>query len=348
MKQHQNTHRGNSFLKSCALVCLSFLLPLSSVQAGKYAAAYLNIGVGARGLGLGGAYIALSRNATAFYWNPAGLAFVQNPQMAFMYASQFGSLGSPLANYNYVGAALPLRGGATIAANWIRLSSGEIPVYPELQGDNLGQRLRDPELRPDGQPAGFFSNQENAYYFSFSKMNRFNIDWGYQTLDFPVEIPIGVNLKLLQQSAYGRSASGVGVDIGVMLRIGLEEMLNAANIGKLSFGFQLRDISRTTLTWDNQKRDEIEPSFRWGFAYEKPIPAIGGNAIFTWQNRNPFDKKVHYGAELRRHSLFLRIGSSDGNLTAGTGFSIWKLVVDYAFTGYELGNVHRLSGVLQL
>ncbi len=317
-------------------------------QAGKYAAAYLNIGVGARGLGLGGAYIALSRNTTAFYWNPAGLAFVRNPQMAFMYASQFGSIGSPLANYNYIGAALPLRGGATISANWIRLSSGEIPIYPELQGDNLGQRLRDPELRPDGQPQGFFSNQENAYYFSFSKMNRIDVDWGYQTLDFPIEIPIGVNLKLLQQSAYGRSASGFGVDVGIMMRIGLDEMVNTPNFGKLSFGFQFRDISRTTLTWDNQKRDEIEPSFRWGFAYEKPLPGIGGSAVFTWQNKNPYDKKVHYGAELRRHSLFLRIGSSDGNLTAGTGFSVWKLVIDYAFTGYELGNVHRLSGVLQL
>jgi hypothetical protein len=39
-------------------------------------ASFLNVGVGARGLAMGGAYTALADDADAIYWNPAGLAQV--------------------------------------------------------------------------------------------------------------------------------------------------------------------------------------------------------------------------------------------------------------------------------
>jgi hypothetical protein len=39
-------------------------------------ASFLNVGVGARGLAMGGAYTALADDANAIYWNPAGLAQV--------------------------------------------------------------------------------------------------------------------------------------------------------------------------------------------------------------------------------------------------------------------------------
>ncbi|RME00372.1 MAG: hypothetical protein D6814_03640 [Calditrichaeota bacterium] len=326
---------------------LSCLAP-NSLQAGRYAASFLDIGVGARPLGLGGAYIALSREVTAFHWNPAGLGFLEHPQIAFMYAPQFGSLGSPLSNYNHLGAGLVLPGGATLAANWVRLSSDQIPLYPELSGDNLGQRLRDPQLRPDGQPLGFFSDQENAYYFTFSKLNKFDIDWGYQTLSFPVEIPIGVNLKFIQQHLNDKTASGFGIDIGAMIRMGVAEMFNNEFFGKFTFGFMVKDISTTVLTWSTRQRDEIKPKYRWGFAYEQPIPGIEGSLTFSWQNKDRFDDRSHLGFEINSHSVFLRMGTSDGKFTAGTGIHLWKMNLDYAFVGYELGNVHRLSGTINL
>jgi len=196
-----------------------------NAQAGKYAATFMDIGVGARGLGLGGAYISLTNGVYAFHWNPAGLALLQRPQLAFMYASQFGSLVDPLAQYNHFGGAIPLPGHTTFAVNWIRLASGQIPLYPELAGDNLGQRLRNPELRPDGRPSGYFSDNENAYYFTFARLTRIDVDAGYGLLEFPVEIPIAVNLKLIQQNLYQESASGFGIDVGAMLRVDLADML---------------------------------------------------------------------------------------------------------------------------
>lgn len=327
-------------------VLLIGLIWVAPASAGRYAAAFLDIGIGARGLGMGGAYITLARNVTAFHWNPAGLAYVRSPQLGFMYATQFGSLIEPLSNFNYAGGAIPLPGGASLAVNWIRLASDEIPLYPELAGDNLGQRLRDSDLRPTGEPLGFFSDQEMAYYFTFAKLTTLNVDWGYEMLEFPLEIPIGINLKLLQQQLHTRKASGLGVDIGFMLRFGVAEMFNNENLGKFSFGFLFKDVSRTILSWDTRQRDEIAPRYRWGFSYEHPIRALDGGLTLSWQNRDKFEDKIHYGIEFHSRAIFLRMGSNDGNFTAGTGVNIWKLRIDYAFTGYDLGNVHRLSGIL--
>ncbi len=329
---------------------LSFCMssPRLSAQAGKYAASFLEIGVGARALGMGGAYIALSRDISAFHWNPAGLGYLKRPQLAFMYASQFGSLASPLASFNHLGAAMSLPGGAGVAINWVRLASDQIPIYPELSGENLGQRLRNPELRPDGQPLGYFSDVENAFYFSFARLTSFEMDWGYNTLSFPVEIPIGVNLKYIQQTLFDKSATGFGIDIGAMIRLGVAEMFNEESLGKLAFGFLVQDVTTTVLTWSTRKRDAIAPKYRWGMAYEQPLDWLHGSVTVSWQTRGRYGRNNHLGLEVNSRAFFLRIGTSDGKLTAGTGMHVWRVNLDYAFVGYEVGNVHRLSATIEL
>ncbi|MDQ7052131.1 MAG: UPF0164 family protein [candidate division KSB1 bacterium] len=340
--------RKNGWTTSIVVLAVSILAGRPDAQAGKYGASFLEIGVGARGLGMGGAYIALSRDVSAFHWNPAGLGYLQRPQLAFMYASQFGSLADPLASFNHLGAGMSLPGGAGFAVNWVRLASDQIPIYPELSGDNLGQRLRNPELRPDGQPLGYFADVENAFYFSFAKLTSFEMDWGYNTLAFPVEIPIGVNLKFIQQKLYDKSASGFGIDVGAMIRLGIADMFNEDALGKLAFGFVVKDITTTVLTWSTRQRDEISPKYRWGFAYEQPLAFIHGSVTFSWQTKSRYDQSNHVGFEINSRAFFLRIGSSDGKLTAGTGMHIWRVNLDYAFVGYEVGNVHRLSALIEL
>ena len=47
------------------------------------------LGVGARAMGLGGAFVAVADDASAVYWNPAGLAQLDRPELDGMYGSYF-------------------------------------------------------------------------------------------------------------------------------------------------------------------------------------------------------------------------------------------------------------------
>ena len=44
-------------------------------KTGTTSAKFLSIGVGSNAVGMGGAYTAVADDATAMYWNPAGLSF---------------------------------------------------------------------------------------------------------------------------------------------------------------------------------------------------------------------------------------------------------------------------------
>ncbi len=68
-------------------------------------AAMLDIGLGARALGMGGAHIAVVDDAAAVYYNPAGLAFVDGRHIVSLYTNQFGAAGYMGLGYaqRYVG-----------------------------------------------------------------------------------------------------------------------------------------------------------------------------------------------------------------------------------------------------
>ena len=109
-----------------AVFVLGSALILTFLCVGTTFAAFDDIGTGARPLGMGGAFVAVSDDANAATHNPAGLGFIATPGAGFTHARMF----SGVVNYNYAGIVVPLGVAGSFGANWGRLSE-ESGVYAE-------------------------------------------------------------------------------------------------------------------------------------------------------------------------------------------------------------------------
>ncbi|MCB4756415.1 MAG: PorV/PorQ family protein [Elusimicrobia bacterium] len=96
---------------SAALISLFLLAPLYASDVGTTGAAFLKLGVGARGLGMGEAYTAAAAGADALYWNPAALIETGRPAVMLTY-------NPILEDTQYNQASLAMR------AKWFALGLG--------------------------------------------------------------------------------------------------------------------------------------------------------------------------------------------------------------------------------
>jgi long-subunit fatty acid transport protein len=71
---------------------VTIALPASVAVADKFAGDFMANGAGARALGMGGAFAAVADDASAVYWNPAGLSGLEKRQLMLMHSEQFGDL----------------------------------------------------------------------------------------------------------------------------------------------------------------------------------------------------------------------------------------------------------------
>ena len=97
----------------------------------------LTIPPGARANGMGEAYVALSDDATAAWWNPGGLAFVGMRNLAFMHSQLVPDLASDVY-YEFLGYTHEVSKVGTLALSFIYLTYGE-NVATDTQGIEQGK-----------------------------------------------------------------------------------------------------------------------------------------------------------------------------------------------------------------
>ncbi len=316
----------------------------SFAQSTKYGGSFLEIGVGARALGMGSASVAVADDGSAFYWNPAGLASLSRIQVSGMYADLFNSL----ENHSYANISLPIFGGAMISASWIRLAVEDIPRYNDADlVVNSDARIADPEGAGLTDPAsGHFSYSDNAYIITVAKLNRINADLGWQYFEFPIDVGYGINFKMIDTYLDDKHASGMGVDAGIKVALGLYDIFDDDRMGKLLFGLSVQDLFNTKIKWDtdSKQQDEIERNWKYGFALSQPLEFMNSEMLIAYDLNTKYNGSSHIGLEVKYKSVFaLRLGSNSSNFTAGVGIAYWQIKLDYAYQNHELGNSHRIE-----
>jgi hypothetical protein len=199
-----------------------FLLPLlAQTQTRKYANEFLNIGVGSRAFGMGGAVIATTNDVTSGYWNPAGLVNMQNQtQASLMHSEYFAGI----AKYDYAGfATFVADNTAVVSASVIRFGVDDIPDTSELidaDGNINYDRVKS------------FSATDYAFLLSYAKNSKKRQNGGDG-------LSYGANIKIINRRVgdYGKSW-GFGIDVGAQYKL---KNLTFAAVG--------RDITSTFNAW---------------------------------------------------------------------------------------------------
>ncbi|MCP5062754.1 MAG: PorV/PorQ family protein [Ignavibacteriae bacterium] len=318
---------------------------------GKYAGEFLSLGVGGRALGMGGASVAAVNDVTSGYWNPAGLAHLDYPQISLMHEEHFGNL----VNYNYAAIAIPYGKDMSFGISAIRLGIDGISDTRDAGIDReTGEviNLLDPNwqtLHPnwglDRTKITEFSNTDYAFFLTFAKRHSENLYWG-------------ANVKIIRRDIAEFGATGIGFDIGAVY-IPMENLTLGANI---------MDVTTTLLAWDTGRNELISPTTKIGAAYT--LNLLGG--VFTpafdfdvrFENRRssanfnlgPISFDARFGLEYNYNNLFaIRGGYNDvKQFTVGAGVKLPKLNVDYSFARFSdseenrLPDTHRISLILTL
>lgn len=334
----------------------------------KYAGEFLRVGAGARAVGMGGAFIAVSNDATAGYWNPAGLSQLTRRSVLYMHATAQESQ----VQYDFLGLVLPQGGEpgkrSALGVSLVRLGVDDIPVTPSVE-----------ELRPgidfedgDGNPGTNLPTENNGRWdtgerlflseFELKSSNDFAGLFSYSR-DLSPKLTVGGSIKALYRTLVGHDAWGAGLDLGLVYD------LNPT----ASVAFVARDLTTTFMSWDTGTSESIAPSLSLGGQYTFVFSPRQHELTLASDVRMDFESRrvdsnfgggslageLHAGAEYWYHSaLGVRSGVSGRDLTFGAGFRRGAVGIDYAavFNRFfetdglsfpedeDQGVAHRLSG----
>ncbi len=311
-----------------------------------YAGEFLQIPVGSRALGMGGAYTAIANDESAFHWNPAGVALIPDRLVGFMYSAEYGTPGNSLADFYQLGFTYPMK-DITLALNWTRLSVGDLAQTPDLTNVGVTDEREQMVEELYGSAPNYFSDNEDAVILSVARDNKLSLDWGWLYYKETIDVPIGINFKIIHQAigSFG-TANAIGVDGGAMLRFSLGEFLLNPSLGNVSFGVSVTDIAGTQLAWSTQRTEIIPMQVTGGIAYAQPIPVIHSVATVSSDFILNESTQPRFGLEMTyEKNISLRVGLDQGEFTTGAGYN-WehKIDINYSLSiNNALGPENRLS-----
>ncbi len=318
-----------------ALVLAASVAGASYAEQSGFAIDPTYIGVGARPLGMGKAYVAVAEDADTIFMNPAGLGKIKSWKLTTMYSNFMGDV-----KYSVLGGVIPMETGS--------LGFGYITS------------------RVDGIWIMDANATSTTHWPTPSSLGEYSNSVGFVSYGFPLEkvagfgkdVYVGANLKYFDQQgsgtdeAYYAGGRGIDVDLGVLY----------SPQGWLSLG----------LTQQNAIPSSFGGAVTYRSGVEESVPSItkaGAKiAVFGEEDlaliESPFKLNLaadidlyntenrpmgaHIGAEFMPNDyLSLRAGidrdpnpstvdiSEATNLTLGAGLKIAGIRFDYAYHPYS-------------
>jgi hypothetical protein len=306
-----------------------FLLFPASLEAASFAkvgtagAQFLKLGMGTRGAGMAGAFIASADDASATYWNPACLVRVPGTEVQFNGTQWFADIlfGATSISHH-------IDNLGTFGLQFGLLSSGDMDVTTVEQPQGTGET---------------FTCTDMVIGLSYARMltDRFSA---------------GLTLKYVREAWDDVSAGGLAVDIGTLYDTGFRTLRIGMTIQH--FGGELTPDGEYT-TWNSGQDStmayesySMPMTFKLGIAMD--VIDRGPHFLTVEVDGvHPADnvEQVNVGAEYWYNNMIAirggyRINTDEEGLTAGAGFRVplgnQTITLDYAYADWnKLDMVHR-------
>lgn len=296
-------------------VVLLCIIPVTAIaQTAKYSNEFLNVGVGARSIGMGRAFIATADDVTASYWNPAGLVKLSGDQQAgLMHAQYFAGI----AKFDYIGVAGKLDKKSAIGVSVLRYGVDDIPNTTELiDGDGNMNYDR----------ISSFSVADYAMMISYSRSS------GIEGLD------LGGNLKIIRRLT-GEFASAWGFGIDAAARYSYANWIIGAVVRDATSTFNVWQFNKDKLTIGvSDSVFNLPPEN----SLELTLPRLYLGVARTFS----FSGKFSVVAEINASLSFSGPGSSFLNTSFATLEPVAGLEISYGGLVYfrtGLGNLQRIT-----
>ncbi len=195
--------------KSITIFVILALIGLGSVvqaaeaptfsNVGRAGLTFLKIGSGSRGVAMGGAFTAISDDASALYWNPAGVAKLKKTEVIFSHTNWFVDI-----NHEYIGVVLPagLMGNFGFSATF--LTMGDIPTTTI---DDITTNVREDE----GEGLAPYSASDLALAATYAR-------------NLTDKFSVGVTTKYVREKISFMSAGGLAFDVGTLYKTGYKTL----------------------------------------------------------------------------------------------------------------------------
>ena len=215
------------------LIVLSMQLSGSPSEAGVI---FLTIPPGARPTGMGDSFVAIADDATATWWNPAGLGRQTGREISFMHANWLPGFGLGDMYYDFLSYKQEVPGLGTVGGNIVYL--------------HLGEQKRMDEF---GNEQGTFRTYETAVSASYGT-------------DLSDDFYIGINAKFIyshlsSMGAGNEKGSGTGhsmaMDLGFLYQTDYD----------LDIGLTITNIGPKISYIDYEQADPLPTNLRFGLAY---------------------------------------------------------------------------------
>lgn len=278
-----------------AFALLLFSVSISHAQVGITSVPFLQIEPDSRAAGMGNTGVAIADNASAVFWNPAGLAFQRGNQVSITHSEWLPQFNADLF-YDYLVGKYYMKDIGTFGAHITYL--------------NLGEQQR---TSADGQDLGRFNSYELAAGVSYG----FNINKNWS---------LGSGVRFIYSSLADGQVGGqkvnpgssIGVDVAAMYKS--DQFTFFQRDASWNAGLNISNIGPQMTYSNNGQKDPLPTMFRLGWSFTTNLDKEGINTLTIANDVSKIMARIGDDGmpDGPLKSLFTSWGSYERNTGTGT------------------------------